>query len=177
MLMPMDSHVLEADFIGVVEVVSMETMDDATIPQWRVGAEIVDTWASRWRDQRVKLDFAIRAGSIPLVEGERYVVLMSGGPHRESPFTHRDNSVFPILDSGTVNCASGIPLFAVSTGGFMCSAQPLVVGAPLTLEQMRTQLERARTRAAERQPERMRSLDAAARPLVESLDEGAEVAR
>jgi hypothetical protein len=177
MLMPMDSHVLEADFIGVIEVVSMETTDDPTVPQWRVGAEIVETWASRWEAGRVKLDFPIRAGSIPLVEGERYVVLMSGGPHRESPFTHRDNSVFPILDSGRVNCASGIPLFAVSTAGFMCSAQPLVVGEPLTVEQMHTQLTRARTRAAARQPERMRALDAAARPLIEALDETAEVSR
>lgn len=174
LLMPMDSHLLEADFIGEVRVLVLQSL--AQSAEWGIDLEVVEPWFSRWPPTST-LYFPVRPGAVTLEAGGRYVVLLSGGPYRESPFTHRDNSVFAIGDDDAVTCASGIPLFGVTTGGFMCSVQPLVIGAPLDIDEMRRQLDRARSRAVARQPERASDLDALARPLADRPDPAAEVMR
>ncbi len=176
-LMSMDHVLLEADFIGRVRVASLsQAVSDDENPSVDVSLEVLDAWSSRWSDSDA-LEFTMRTGTVVLEEGRQYVVLISGGPFRGSPFTHRDNSVFEVNDQGEVHCANSLPLFGVMPDGFLCSVQPLVLGSPIDLSEMERQTERARLRAADRHPELARRLDTASRPLVARFDATATVAR
>lgn len=163
--MSMDSQLLEADFAGEVEVLALSSVADASSPQWEVRLLVDDVWFSRWSVDKATLEFRVRAGAVWLEEGRHYVVLMSGGPYRETPFTFAENSVFSIDTGREVHCASGNPLFAVLPAGFLCSVRPLVLGEPLDVNGMRAQLERARMRAEQRQPDVAHELDVAGREL------------
>lgn len=170
----MDQVLLRADFVGVVKVEEVVTPSGenwaADVVGLRVSVE--DTWFSRWADDRSLRTMIINIATeqwgrfrrtIPVKE--RLVVLLSGGPWVESPFTHGVNSVFAIRPDNTLRCISGNPLFAVAAGGFVCSIQPYVATPPISLSQMRADFLTARGRAAVRLEGLERILNTARRPL------------
>lgn len=161
-LLTLDQHLIRADFIG--EVVVKEQNWDTTTGLQRVRFEILAAWFSRWNTGG---ELVISTGPrVPaFVPGRRHVVLISGGPWEDSPFTFRAESVFSVDADGTVSCRSGNPLFGVMNDGFLCTVEELVIGRPLRVEQMREQLARARARAARRLPELEARLSATPRAL------------
>jgi hypothetical protein len=159
-LLTIDQYLLRADFAG--EVVVLDQSWDRQAGLQRVRFQIADPWFTRWPVAE-ELSLATSFRMIAFQPGDRHVVFVSGGPWEESPFTFRAESVFRVGADGRVRCRSGNPLFGVLNDGFLCAAQAVVEGEPVTVAEMREQVLRARDKAARRLP----ALEAAlsSRPL------------
>lgn len=161
-LLTIDQYLLRADFAGEVQV-SDQSWDRAAGLQ-RIRLQVVDPWFTRWQVGE-ELSLTTGLGMVAFVPGARHVVFISGGPWEDSPFTFRAESVFRIGDDGRVRCRSGNPLFGVLNDGFLCTAQEVVEGEPVTVAQMRQQVLAARGKAARRLPQLERALSARPQPL------------
>lgn len=148
-LLTIDQYLLRADFAG--EVLVLEQSWDRQAGLQRVRFQIVDPWFTRWQ---VAEELSLTTGfrMIAFQPGDRHVVFVSGGPWEESPFTFRAESVFRVGEDGRVRCRSGNPLFGALNDGFLCTAQAVVEGEPVTVAEMREQVLRAREKAARRVP-------------------------
>lgn len=159
----MDHVLVRADFIGEIQVLDTTAVDGL----YSVRTRVVDQWFSRW-PYAGRMTFRVTPNfpAIPhLVRGSTAIVFLSGGAWQQSPFTHRENSVFPVTSDGRVICHSSNPLFAVTDAGFHCSIPELTAGSPLTVVDMRASALDVRARSVRRLPELAALLDGLARPL------------
>ena len=164
-LMSMDHVLVRADHIAVVEVLSQGLYSEPSgVPMQSLVLHDELIVSTRWGTSKY-FDVVTNAGFEHLVAGQRYLVLLSGGPWSESPFTHRDNSVFLINDQEQVQCSGGAYLYAVSGDGFYCAPKGTMFGSPLSLDEALEQLQCARDRAMLRLPELQDQLDSDPRPL------------
>jgi hypothetical protein len=161
-LLTIDQYLLRADFAG--EVLVLEQSWDREASLQRVRFQVVDPWFTRWRLGE-ELSLTTGPRMVAFEPGARHVVFVSGGPWEESPFTFRAESVFRVADDGRVRCRSGNPLFGVLNDGFLCTAQEVVEGKPVTVAEMREQVVRARALAARRLPGLEAALSGHPRPL------------
>lgn len=163
-LMTMDHHLVQSDFIGVVRVERIAFTPNQT-PVRRISAVVEDVWSSRWD---VASGDELPITTVPQIDlfahGQRYVVLLAGGPWHGSPLTHRNNSVFHIRGE-TLACSNGLALYGALSDGFLCSVPELVVGEPVALSELRRQVVTLRTRAASRLAALEESLSRGLRPL------------
>jgi hypothetical protein len=165
LLASMDSILLETDFAGVVRVTRVDHLGG---DRHHIFLSVVDPWVARW-GQRASVDFVIieRRGEFARLvngTGESFVVLLSGGPYEESPFTFRGRSVFA-LRGETAMCSSGNPLFAIDSSGFHCSVQSMQAMPPSPVAELREQFRSAHTLAVRRAPELNGLLSGPARAL------------
>ena len=164
LLMNMDHHLVRADFIAVVQIDAQALFTDPSgVPLQSVVLDASNVLASRWSD--TNFEVITSAGFDHFELGAEYLVLMSGGPWAESPFTHRVNSVFRVEGDGTLSCSGGDRLYGVFGDGFYCAPQGSVDGTPMTLDEVSDALLCARERATMRLPTLTDSLDQLARPL------------
>lgn len=148
-LLTIDQYLLRADFAG--EVLVLDQAWDREAGLQRVRFQVVDPWFTRWQAAE-ELSLTTGFRMVAFQPGDRHVVFVSGGPWEESPFTFRAESVFRVGEDGRVRCRSGNPLFGVLNDGFLCTAQAVVDGEPVTVAEMREQVLRAREKAVRRLP-------------------------
>ena len=175
-LMTIDHHLVRADLIAVLHVSMRELQMVDGVPIQLVQTQVQDQWHSRWGSLST-LDFNTSSEFYELQEGERYLVLMSGGPWEHAPFTHRENSIFHVLEDDTLRCADGSVLYGLLNDGFYCAPLGSVLGEPVTLDALRDTVLCARDRAAARLPELEASLSQQPRPLTKGPEAGSEVPR
>lgn len=166
-LATVDHILIEADFIGTVDVTGQKS-DESGLTE--VTLQVVDTWHTRWPQQNslhVTLDNR-RGRFDSLLDDEdgpvRALVFLSGGPWRESPFTHGSNTIFRVGDRG-VTCRSGNDLFAITEAGFYCSVQQYMASPPSSLSELRAQVIDLLRRSRLRHEEKFRVLSSPARGL------------
>jgi hypothetical protein len=162
-LADMDDVLLEADFIGVVEVVSRKDAGGNAEATLRPAEQ----WASRWDvDGDLTIRFRDSDGEFRMVQaGKSLLVMLSGGPWQRSPFTFRSNGIFVIERNGVLTCASGNPLFGSSSAGSLCSRSDLVATPPLNVAGARDVLLRLRATTLRRRATEAAALDPQRRPL------------
>lgn len=164
LLMNMDHHLVRADFIAVVQIDAQALFTDASgVPLQSVVLDASNVLASRWPD--TNFEVITSAGFDHFEMGAEYLVLMSGGPWAESPFTHRVNSVFRVEPDGTLSCSGGDRLYGVFGDGFYCAPEGSVAGTVMTLDEASDALLCARERSMMRLPTLTAQLDELARPL------------
>jgi len=171
LLLAGDQHLVRADFIGYIQVQSAAS--DAETATLRVEVIVLDAWFNRSLEPEVVAGGrSFTLAMTPGFPGERHftpgseaVILISGGHWRQSPFTHRENSIFTVDQAGIVRCHSGNPLYAVTTEGFHCSIAELSAGPPLTLPDFRRETLRARRISADRLRSLSDALDSLSRPI------------
>ena len=128
LLMNMDHHLVRADFIAVVQIDAQALFTDASgVPLQSVVLDASNVLASRWSD--TNFEVITSAGFDHFEMGAEYLVLMSGGPWAESPFTHRVNSVFRVEPDGTLSCSGGDRLYGVFGDGLITTVFPAATGA------------------------------------------------
>lgn len=150
-LVTMDHHLVQADFIGTVDVTSIKEPSRGVVP---VTLQPVDIWYSR-SDTRDAIEIGISENHwgefrTKIIRGARLLVTLSGGPWEISPFPDGRHSIFVVNRDGTVSCDPQVTLFAVNLNGFFCSIQPYQAAPPATLGTLRVQLTDARNHAASR---------------------------
>lgn len=176
LLMTMDHHLVRADFIGIVQVSQRQLGLVGGQPLQLLNTSIVDTWYTRWGSGS-SLTFNTSAGFPEMSVGERYVILLSGGPWQHAPFTHREHSLFHLQPDNTLRCADGSGLYGVMNDGFYCAPAGHVQGTLIKVEEMRDRVLCARTRAASRLVDLETSLSQSPRPLTLTPEPGSEVPR
>ncbi|MBL8944983.1 MAG: hypothetical protein JNK45_17600 [Myxococcales bacterium] len=165
LLMNMDHHLVDADFIGVIEVDTAALFTDVSgLPMQAITADVADIVASRWSAEP-SISLVTDAGFDHLTVGSKYLVLMSGGPWHHGPFTHRENSVFEVLPTGELACSGGDLLYGVMHDGFYCAPAGTVEGAPVLLPDVLARIPCLRDRAVARLPELAAELDKDPRKL------------
>lgn len=165
LLMSMDHHLVDADFIGVIEIDTSALFTDSEgRPMQTVTANIADLLTTRW-SVGVDLSLVTDAGFEHLAVGSKYLVLLSGGAWNDSPFTHRENSVFEVLPSGELACSGGDLLYGVLHDGFFCAPAGTVIGEPMLLPDVLDRIPCLRDRAILRLPALAWDLDKSPRAL------------
>jgi hypothetical protein len=159
LLMDMDHHLVRADFIAFVQVESAWFFTDENgLPTQHVEASVVDGMRSRW-GWLDTIEFETDAGFHHFQDEGMYLVLMSGGPWHQSPFTHRENSVFELLPDGTLACSGGDLLYGVAADGFYCAPPGSVASEPVDVDTVYAELKCAIDRAGLRLPTLQWELD------------------
>jgi hypothetical protein len=152
LLMSMDHHMVRADFIAVIAVTNQYLYTSGSgIPTQHVDADVSDAWHSRWAPMDT-IEFNTNARFEHAEAGSSYLVLLSGGPWTQSPFTHRENSIFRILPSGELECSGGDLLYGVLNDGFFCAPAGTVVGEPMVIDEVQDRVLCMRDRAVMRLP-------------------------
>lgn len=150
-----DRVVLEADFVGIIHLENIEAPDDSGVAH--ANARVIDTWTSILEgfsnDASVRIPFQARTRAFAalLRPGTDALVMISGGPWQDTPFTFGRNTVFPVAQDGAFTCVSGNPLFGLRYGIY-CSTQDKMPGHPLTASEAQTSFLAARDAATRRFP-------------------------
>jgi len=168
-----DHHLLEADFVGIVRVLSIDPPGEEDEPTYGIDLSVVATWYSRWETTDA-LSIRVAPDAVLLRAQRDYLVMLTGGEYAHTPFTYREHSVFSIDDDGYVACWDTLPLFAVTSEGFLCQPREMVSGDPIDINEVRRQFEVRRDRAARRHPE---LASRSARPLAARPTLGSGVRR
>lgn len=177
LLMTLDHHLLRADLIAEITVVQRTEGLINGEPLQQVTASLTDVWATRWSLGN-SITFNTRVTFPGLEPGGRYIVLLSGGPWEQSPFTHRENSLFRIDPAtDTVRCHDGSALFAVANDGFICAPDGAVDGTVITAAEMRDATLCARARSLARLPQLDELLASPVRGLQLEPNDGGSVQR
>jgi len=172
----LDEVLLGTDAILVGTVVSLDALDldsDRTIVAVTLGSTRVIN--SRWPVPsrftfNVSAEFG-RDGVVkplryqpPLRVGERFLLLLRGGPWNGAPVTRTAEAIYVVSDSG-VSCPGG-QIYGVDSTGFICSVPELQVGLPLTEDELSQKLAASLQAARLRRPEAARSEDLQSRTLL-----------
>ena len=170
-LLSMDHHLVQADFIGEVRVAAVDS--EPRDKPAEVSLISINTRHTRWSPRpTLTMHLSPTANLAHMIRpGAHLVVMVSGGPWIEMPFTYGKNSVFLIADDNSIRCVSGNPVFAVHNSGFWCSTPDRMPTRPVTLAAMREQTIAMRRRAAGRLPDLESLLVNMRRPLEASGSE------
>lgn len=168
LLLSLDLHLIHSDFVGLVTATHVTETVTGSYRGRSVELQVKDAWASRWPGRVTLTANIVDAGDFGNLwqPGAEYLVLIAGGPWRQSPFTHRQHSVYRVGSDGTLTCASGNLVYGLSNHGFVCLSKEYAVGEPVTVAQLRAQLADHLKGALLRYPSLGASLDLLRRPLM-----------
>lgn len=164
-LLDFDHHLLQADLLGVFEVLRINQPSNETVV---VEVSPVDIWFARSNASEVR-SFWVRESEWSryrelLTPGSKVIAFASGGPSTESVFTYGTNSVFKV-DGDVVRCASGNTVYGVLTAGVVCSEPSRVMGKAISTSEMKSSILAARENAVARHQELAAALDHTTRTL------------
>lgn len=168
LLLSLDLHLIHSDFVGLATATHVTETVTGSHRGRSLELRVKEAWASRWPARATLTANIVDADDFGNLwqEGAEYLVLIAGGPWRQSPFTHRQHSVYRVGSDGTLTCASGNRVYGLSNHGFVCLSKEYAVGEPVNVAQLRTQLADHLKGALLRYPGLGASLDSLRRPLM-----------